>query len=136
MVNSLKEKYHGKTLSTDEVANARNEINKEIEELENIEFKNGKDYLLLKWGTWKSWNTENSKIKILFNEYAEIGQTLSAVAQKNTPRQKQILCEIIDLIDGSIQNDWDGDYYTKQQAKDYIMNYGEETIVEKESNNE
>ena len=119
----VKEKYDGKLLSTDEVAIARAEIDKAIKKLESIRYTTGSDYLLVKWGTWKEWNSENPKIKALLKEYEEIGQSLSAMSQKNTPRQIDILCEIVDLIDGVIQNDWDGEYYTKEQAKEYFRGY-------------
>lgn len=123
-MSSLKEKYDGKTLSTDEVAVARNEIKTAIIELENIDFKTGTDYILLKWGTLKGWELHSEKGKKLSDEYLEDGRSMSAMAQKDTDRKKQIVCDMIDECDGTIQNDWDGDYYTKQQAKDYVMEYG------------
>jgi hypothetical protein len=120
----LKEKYDGKTLSTDEAAEARNEIDKCIRELESIDYKTGKDYLLLKWGTLKSWNFHSDKAKKLLKEYDSLGSSMSAMSQVDSPRQKEIILELIDECDGVIQNDWDGDYYTKQQAKDYVNGYG------------
>lgn len=122
----LKNKYDGKRLSTDEVAVARTEIDEATKALEQIKYETGGDYLLVKWGTWKEWNSENPKIQELLKEYASIGQSLSAMSQKNTPRQIELLCEIVDLIDGIIQNDWDGEYYSKQQAKEYFRGYGTE----------
>jgi hypothetical protein len=83
------------------------------------------NYLLLKWGTLKGWNVENRPELIqLMREYHEIGSNFSAMMQKDTPRQKEIILELIDKFDGPIQNDWDGTMYDKQAAKDYILNYG------------
>lgn len=61
----------------------------------------------------------------LIDEYLDLGVSLSVMMQKDTPRQKEIILEIIDKFDGRIQNDWDGTDYTenKQAAKDYIINY-------------
>ena len=46
--------YKGKILTTDEYAEGKNQIIKDIHDLESIALKTGKDYLLLKWGTIKS----------------------------------------------------------------------------------
>ena len=117
------EKYGGKRLSTDEVAVARTEIDKAIKDLENIEYKTGADYLLLKWGGWKSWNSENEEIQKLMKQHDDLGQSLSAMLQHDTSEQTELLCQIVDLIDGIIQNDWSGEYYTKEQAKEYLRGY-------------
>ena len=82
--------------------------------------------LTLKWGTLKSWNFSNSeKGAELLKEYNKIGSSFSAMMQRDTPRQKEIICELIDLCDGdTIYLDWDGKDVSKQEAKDYVMNYG------------
>jgi hypothetical protein len=86
--------------------------------------KEQEDRLLLKWGTIKGWHFNSEKAKELFKEYCDIGSTWSAMMQKNTPRQKEIILELIDVCD-VIENDWDGiTYENKQDAKDYILNYG------------
>jgi len=36
-----------------------------------------------------------------------------------------MLCEVIDLIDGEIQNDWTGEKMTKDEAKKYVLEYGQ-----------
>lgn len=83
--------------------------------------------LTLKWGTLKSWHFDSEKGKILLKEYDEIGSTFSAMAQQDTPRQKEIICELIDLCDGdTIYLDWDDVDASKQEAKEYVMNYGKE----------
>ena len=82
--------------------------------------------LTLKWGTLKSWNVKgNKKGEKLFKEYCSIGSSISAMCQKDTPRQKEIICEMIDLCDGdTIYLDWDGSEVSKEEAKKYVMEYG------------
>jgi hypothetical protein len=49
------------------------------------------------------------------------------MAQKDTQRQKEIICELIDLCDGdTIYLDWDGEDVTKEKAKEYVLNYGKD----------
>lgn len=87
------------------------------------------NYLLLKWGTLKGWDfSENEKGIALLREYFDIGSSYSAMAQKDTPRQKEIILELIDVCNGEIQNDWTGDIYTKEEAKKYILDYGKEKV--------
>ncbi len=88
-----------------------------------------KNYLTLKWGTLKGWNfTHSEKGKELLKEYYKIGSSFSAMAQRDTPRQKEIICELIDLCDDedTIYLDWSGKYVSKQEAKEYVLNYGKE----------
>lgn len=87
-----------------------------------------KNTLTLKWGTLKSWHFESDKGKALLSEYMEIGSCYSAMAQKDTPRQKQIICELIDECAGdTIYLDWDGKDVPKQEAKEYVLNYGQKS---------
>lgn len=81
--------------------------------------------LSLKWGTLKSWNFEGSgKGTTLLNEYNDIGSCASAMIQNDTERQKQIICELIELCDdGMVYLDWEGLYVSTQEAKDYVLNY-------------
>lgn len=83
-------------------------------------------YVVLKWGTLKRWNVANSERgQELLKEYCEIGSSCSAMTQNDTPRQKEIICELIDICDGdTIYLDWDGRDVSKQEAKDYVLNYG------------
>jgi hypothetical protein len=84
------------------------------------------EHLSLKWGTLKGWNfAENKKAIDLFDRYVDLGASMSAMAQRDTPEQKQIICDLIDAIDGEITNDWSGEVMTKEQAKEYVMTYGE-----------
>tara|TARA_B110001450_G_scaffold87799_1_gene83562 strand:+ start:308 stop:586 length:279 start_codon:yes stop_codon:yes gene_type:complete len=84
------------------------------------------NYLTLKWGTLKSLDfTGSEKGKKLLKEYYEIGSSFSAMAQKDTQRQKEIICELIDLCDGdTIYLEWDDEDVTKNKAKEYVLNYG------------
>lgn len=82
-----------------------------------------KEHLTLKWGTLKSWSFGEWS-KPLFEEYLKIGSSASAMTQHDTPRQKEILCELIDK--GNFEKvflDWDGKEVTKKQAKNYVMEY-------------
>lgn len=123
-LDELEKKYHGKRVTTDEYAKARTAIAKAINRLENIIMDTGPDHLLLKWGGLKSWDYEhNVKAQKLIREFQEHGMSLSAISQKNDKRQKEILLELVDITDGVIQNDWDGEYYTQEQAKEYLTGY-------------
>lgn len=83
------------------------------------------DYLLLKWGTLKGWNFENSPEAFeAFKEYVELGASMSAMMQHDSPRQKELIYKMIDTINGPIQNDWTGETYTdKEEAKKYVLEY-------------
>lgn len=84
----------------------------------------GKESLELKWGTVKGWGglTEAS-VAILKRFYAD-GQPLSAMADHPGDDRREILCELIDQLDGEIWNDWDGCVMTKDAAKSYVRDYG------------
>lgn len=85
------------------------------------------DSLSLKWGTLKGWNIHSEKGKALLRRYHEIGSSLSAMAQRDTPEQKDIICELIDCCAGDIYMDWDGVYVSKEKAKEYVRNYGKQS---------
>lgn len=81
------------------------------------------EHLTLKWGTLKSWSF-GEWAKPLFKEYSEIGSSMSAVLQKDTPRQKEILCELIDKGNfKTVYLDWDDKEVSKEEAKRYVMEY-------------
>ncbi len=82
------------------------------------------DSLILKWGTLKAWNFHSDKALTLLKEYHQIGSCISAMAQRDTPRQKEIICELIDECNGTIENDWECCEMTKDEAKKYVMEYG------------
>lgn len=83
------------------------------------------DSLLLKWGTLKGWDLKSDAARAAARKYAEAGNlSLGAMQQRDTPEQKQALCDLIDAIDGEIKNDWSGEIMTKEQAKAYVLEYG------------
>ncbi len=80
--------------------------------------------LLLKWGTLKGWDLETDASKAAMRKYAEGPTSMSAMMQRDTSAQKEALCELIDALDGEIQNDWTGEMMTKDEAKAYVRDYG------------
>jgi hypothetical protein len=82
------------------------------------------DYITLKWGTLKAWKLTSEKGKELFGKYVDIGASMSAMTQHDTTEQKELICEMIDLVPGEIYLDWDDKYVSKQEAKNYVMEYG------------
>jgi hypothetical protein len=87
------------------------------------EIAQGEESLTLKWGTLKGWSGLCDKSVAILRRYIAQGQSLSAMSQQDTPEQKQIICELIDAIDGEIWNDWNGTVMTKDEAKAYIREY-------------
>lgn len=81
------------------------------------------EYLLLKWGTLKDWNLISESSLALIKKYGELGVSYGAMSQRDTPEQKQIICDLIDGLDGTIQNDWSGEYMTKDESKKYIKDH-------------
>lgn len=80
------------------------------------------DSLTLKWGTLKAWNLHSAKGKELLKEYFAIGASASAICQKDTPRQKELVCQMIDECNAeTIYLDWDGVDVSKDEAKRYVM---------------
>ncbi len=83
-----------------------------------------KGYLTLKWGTIKSFDfTENEKAAALWDEYIKEGASLSAMMQKDSPRQKELICQMIDAVPGKIYLEWDDKEVTKKEAKKYVLEY-------------
>lgn len=83
------------------------------------------DYITLKWGSLKSWRLTNPALDPLIEEYnKEGGHSLSAMTQKDTQRQKEIICEMIEIIGKPVYLDWDGKYVSVDEAKKYVMEYG------------
>lgn len=79
--------------------------------------------LMLKWGTLKGWDLKSEKSLDLLKRYSDQGFSMSAMAQNDTADQKQILCDLIDAVDGDITNDWSGEVMSKEAAKKYVMEY-------------
>jgi len=90
--------------------------------------KEKEEHLTLKWGTLKSWDF-GEWANPLFEEYSKIGSCVSAISQNDTTRQKEIICE---LIDGGnfkeVYLDWDGEYVSKKEAKEYVMGYSNQIL--------
>lgn len=84
------------------------------------------EYLLLKWGTLKGWKLESEASLAAAQRYIDAGVSLSAMTQHDTPEQKKSLCDLIDAIDGPITNDWSGEEMTKDAAKKYVLEYGQD----------
>ena len=81
--------------------------------------------LTLKWGTLKAWSFRQPKMLELLERYSALGDSWSAMQQRDTPEQKQLICEMIDAGDfETVYLDWDGDYVSKERAKQYVMDYG------------
>lgn len=84
-----------------------------------------KGYLTLKWGSLKSWDfSENPVAQKLLEEWSSIGYSMSAIAHHDTPKQKELICAMIDAVPGKIYLDWDGKEVSKKLAKKYVMEYG------------
>ena len=83
--------------------------------------------LTLKWGTLKSWNLgKDTAARALFKQYCELGISCSAMAQRDTAQQVEIICNMIDAVDGDIWNDWEGTRFaTKEAAKKYVREYND-----------
>jgi hypothetical protein len=83
----------------------------------------GTERLTFKWGTLKTWNLKTEKSQGVMKEYIALGASMSAMAQRDTPEQKKLLCDLIDAVDGPIHNDWSGYTMSKEEAKIYVMEY-------------
>ena len=84
-----------------------------------------KEHLTLKWGTLKAWHFESEQAKELLRRYDDIGSSMSAIMQHDTPEQKQIICDLIDIGDfETVYLDWDDKEVSKDEAKQYVLNYG------------
>lgn len=89
------------------------------------------DYLLLKWGTLKGWCFGNSPeaFKAL-KKYGKLGMSYGAMTQHDSPEQKELICIMIDKVNGKVQNDWSGEIYdNKEDAKKYVMDYGKKETI-------
>lgn len=83
------------------------------------------EHLLLKWGTLKGWELESEASRSAMKRYLEAGNvSAGAMSQHDNLAQKVAICNLIDAIDGKIQNDWTGETMTKDEAKKYVMGYG------------
>lgn len=81
------------------------------------------EHLLLKWGTVKDWGGFTEQSQKIMRRYFADGIPMSCMADHPDESRKVILCELIDQLDGQIQDDWSGEAMTKAEAKKYIMEY-------------
>lgn len=82
------------------------------------------DQLTLKWGTLKAWHLHSDKGRELLRKYHELGSSLSAMTQRDTPEQKELICQIIDECNApTIYLDSDDKDVSKEEAKKYVMEY-------------
>lgn len=79
--------------------------------------------LTLKWGTLKAWEFKTEQTRGIMRRYIDLGASASAMAQRDTPEQKTLICDLIDALDGEIWDDWNGKAMSKDEAKKYIMEY-------------
>lgn len=85
------------------------------------------EYLELKWGSLKGWELETEKSKAIAQRYLDLGVSMSAMLQRDTPEQKDLLCELVDAVNcDMIYLSWDGKNVSKEEAKKYIREYGKE----------
>lgn len=84
------------------------------------------DEITLKWGTLKSYNVQDEDTLKLLNKYFDEGVSMSAMAQRDTDEQKEILCQIIEKINRPVYLHWDGKYISVEEAKEYIRTYGKD----------
>jgi len=84
------------------------------------------DYIELKWGTLKAYRLTSPAFEPLIEECnREGGMSMSAMAQRDTPRQKEIICQMIEMIGKPVYLHWDGEYVSVEEAKKYVMEYGD-----------
>lgn len=79
--------------------------------------------LCLKWGTLKGWRGASEKTMGLLRQYHEHPVSFGCMTQRDTKEQVEILCDIIDSVNGVIYNDWSGEEMTKEGAKKYVREY-------------
>lgn len=85
------------------------------------------DSLTLKWGTLKAWDLKSDAARAAAQRYLETGEhSMSAMGQRDTAEQKAALCGLIDALDAeTVYLDWDGKDVSKDEAKAYVMDYGQ-----------
>lgn len=80
--------------------------------------------LTLKWGTLKAWEVKTDAAHAALKKYHEDPVQWSAMMQRDTPKQKEALAELIDCCD-EIWLDWEGKQVSRDEAKEYIRTYGQ-----------
>lgn len=83
------------------------------------------DILTLKFGSVKSWNLSSDNVaheKIL--SLSDLPFRYLNGVRYLSEEQKNVVCEVIDLVDGQIILEWTGKSMSKEEAKAYVLNYG------------
>lgn len=89
-----------------------------------------KDYLSLKWGTLKAWKLHSEKGRQILKKYFDLGSSYSSMCQHDTPEQKDLICQMIDECNAEmIYLDWDGVDVSKDDAKKYVREYGQDSAA-------
>ena len=84
-----------------------------------------KDSLTLKWGSLKAWSVHTPEARELVQKWFDLGVSDSAICHHDTPEQKELVCQLIDVMDiDSVCLDWDGIWVSKEDAKTYVRLYG------------
>ncbi len=91
--------------------------------------------LTLKWGNVKGWSgfDDGTPARVALDKWFD-SKPGGSPMQRQTQEQRELICAIIDAVDGDIHDDWNGGTMTKDAAKEYVMNYGrdvERTASEK-----
>ena len=85
------------------------------------------DYILLKFGTLKGYRLEHNPAALaLVREYMALGASASTMHQRDTFAQKRILCQLFEVHQGPIINDWSGEEMTVEKASRYVMEYSKD----------
>lgn len=84
------------------------------------------DKIRLKWGTIKYLDIDvsNKAAWEALDRYNEDPCQISVAAQHDTQKQKQAICDLIDALNCEPFIDWSGQHVSKEEAKKYVMEYG------------
>lgn len=99
---------------------------KEFEEVEKAfaDRTKDKEAITLKWGTLKAWDVRSEASQKLVDEFFKDGVCMSAMMDRPGPERRQVLCRLIEQLDGTVFNDWEDKFMTKQEAIKYVTEYG------------
>lgn len=82
------------------------------------------DFVTLKWGGIKSYRINDYETFKLLEQYYRDGVPMSAMDDELDQARKEILCQIIERIGKDVYLEWDGKYVSVEDAKKYVMEYG------------
>jgi len=86
----------------------------------------GVESLSLKWGSLKAWDLKSESSLAALRKYFDSGKvSASAIAQRDNDNQKTALLELIDAVNcETVYLSWEGKDVSKEEAKEYVRNYG------------